>query len=108
MLQLVEDALKHNRIFARERKPNKIRALGIVLYHLGLSLRDISLILTYFNNVSHEAIRNWYGRYNDIFKVKSKPRKTIAIDETKIKIQGKWMFVWAAIDIETWKYSQPG
>jgi putative transposase len=103
MLQWVENALIHNGVFVRNRKSNRVRALGITMYHMGLSLRDTSTILGYFGGASHEAIRNWYGRCKDIFTVKSRKRRAIAIDETKIKIQGKWMFIWAAIDIDSWE-----
>ena len=103
MLQLVEKALIHNGLFVRERKSNRVKALGITLYHMGLSLRDTSMILAYFGGASHEAVRDWYGRCKDIFSVKSKKRRAIAIDETKIKIQGKWRFIWAAIDVDSWE-----
>lgn len=103
MLQWVENALIHNGVFVRERKSNRVRALGITMYHMGLSLRDTSVILGYFGGATHEAIRNWYNRCKDIFKVKPKKRRAIAIDETKIKIQGEWMFIWAAIDIDSWE-----
>jgi putative transposase len=103
MLQWVENALIHNGVFVRNRKSNRVRALGITMYHMGLSLRDTSVILGYFGGASHEAIRNWYSRCKSIFVVKPRKRRAIAIDETKIKIQGKWVFIWAAIDIDSWE-----
>ncbi len=102
MLQSVEDALEHKRIFRRTRKSNWLRSLGIVLYHLGLSLRDCSTVLFNFGEASHEAIRKWYLKCRHLFHPTSRKRRAIAVDETKIKIQGKWMYVWAAIDIDTW------
>jgi transposase-like protein len=27
----------------------------------------------------------------------------IAVDETKIRIHGKWHILWAAVDIDTWE-----
>ncbi len=112
MLQLVEDALEHKRVFRRARKSNRLRALGIVLYHLGLSLRDCSTVLFNFGEASHEAIRKWYLKCRHLFHPTSRKRRAIAVDETKIKIQGKWMYVWAAIDIDTWDvlatWARPG
>jgi putative transposase len=102
MLQLVEDALEHKRVFRRAGKSNWLRSLGIVLYHLGLSLRDCSTVLFNFGEASHEAIRKWYLRCRELFLPKRRKRGAIAVDETKIKIQGKWMYIWAAIDIDTW------
>lgn len=102
MLQSVEDALEHKRVFRRARKSNWLRALGIVLYHLGLSLRDCSTVLQNMGEASHEAVRKWYLRCGHLFLVRSGKRRAIAVDETKIKVQGKWMYIWAAIDIDSW------
>ncbi|MCJ2519759.1 MAG: DDE-type integrase/transposase/recombinase [Candidatus Thermoplasmatota archaeon] len=30
-------------------------------------------------------------------------RRAIAVDETNIKVQGRWLYRWAAIDIDTWE-----
>lgn len=76
--------------------------MGIVLYHLGLSLRDASTVLQTLGEASHEAIRKWYLKCKHLFLIRSRKRRAIAVDETKIKIQGKWMYIWAAIDIDTW------
>ena len=103
MLQHVEDALRERRIFRRARTDDWVRALGIVLYHLGLSLRDASLVLDGFTPRSHEAVRQWYERARFLFEVRRARRRTLAIDETKVKVQGTWMYVWAAIDVDTWE-----
>ena len=55
-----------------------------------------------FEPVSPEAIRLWYHRAGLIFDIKKTARSNIAIDETKIKISGKWYILWAAVDVETW------
>jgi putative transposase len=80
-----------------------VKALGIVIYHLGPSLRDTSLVLDHFTPRSHEAVRQWYERARVLFETRVERRRAIAIDETKINVQGKWMYVWAAIDIDTWE-----
>jgi transposase-like protein len=103
VLQHVEDALKAKRIFRRARTDDWVRALGIVLYHLGLSLRDTSLVLDNFEPRSHEAVRQWYERARFLFEVRTVKRRALAVDETKVKVQGKWMYVWAAIDVDTWE-----
>ncbi|MEM2695883.1 MAG: DDE-type integrase/transposase/recombinase, partial [Thermoproteota archaeon] len=33
--------------------------------------------------------------------VGAKPRRMVAVDETKIKANGEWCYVWAAIDVDT-------
>jgi len=35
--------------------------------------------------------------------VQRAPRRVIAIDESKIKIKGRWRYLWAAIDVDTWE-----
>lgn len=101
MLQHVENVLRERRVFRRAWIDDWVRALGIVHYHLGLSLRDTSLLLDHFTPRSHEAVRQWYERSRGLFSVRVEHRRAVAVDETKINVQGKWMFVWAAIDIDT-------
>ncbi len=102
MLSHVEQVLEAKNVFERKRKKMKTRALGVVLYHMGVSYRNTSEVLASFEPASHEAVRNWYYRAAKIFQIQKAFRKIIAIDETKIKIKGKWHILWAAVDIESW------
>lgn len=102
MLSNMEKVLKAKNIFKRDRKSTQTRALGIILYHFGVSLRNTSAVVSSFEPVSHEAIRLWYHRAAKVFTVQKAARRIIAIDETKIKINGQWRILWAAIDIESW------
>ena len=97
MLSHLEELLEAKKVFERKRKNMKSRALGILLYH-GLSLRQCKTIVSGFENVSHEAIRKWYHKTDTIFTVGKTYRENIAVDETKVKINGKLHIVWAAID----------
>jgi putative transposase len=36
-----------------------------------------------------------------VSKVKKRERRLIAMDETRLKLQGRDIFIWAAIDIDT-------
>jgi len=101
LLLHVEELLEAKNVFERNRTPLQIRALGIVLYHLGLSLRNCSMVLTSFIPVSHESVRLWYHRSYQLFTVKKRYREIIAVDETKIKIHGRYHLLRAAIDINT-------
>ena len=50
--------------------------------------------------MSHESVRIYYHRLKRIIKHPTKKkRRLIAIDETKIKLEKKQIFVWAAIDV---------
>ncbi len=95
-------ALETKNIFDRERKEMETRALGIVLYHMGLSLRQCEEVLSSREQVSHEAIRQWYHRAAGLFSLEACERDALAIDETKVRIDGEWRIVWAAIDVERW------
>ena len=95
-------ALETKNIFDRERKEMETRALAIVLYHMGLSLRDCEEVLSSREQVSHEAIRQWYHRAAGLFSLETCERDALAIDETKMRIDGEWRIVWAAIDVERW------
>lgn len=97
------DAFRAKRVFQRARTEDEIRALGVVLYHLGLSLRDASLVLTAFQGRSHEAVREWYARAKGLFQVQPRSRRARAVDETKVKVQGRWLYLWAAVDVDTWE-----
>jgi transposase-like protein len=91
----------HN-LFVRERKPNWLRAMGIVLLYWGLSCRQVAEFLRFSDGdkASHEAVRQWYHRAKALFCVPTRYRPTVAIDETKIKVEGRWYFLWAAVDTE--------
>ena len=103
MLSHLEELLEVKNVFERNRTPMRIRSLGILLYHFGLSLRKSSIIVSSFEDISYESIRKWYHRSKHLFYVESKHRNVIAIDETKVKIKGKLYILWAAIDIENWE-----
>ena len=66
------------------------------------SLRKTSQFLSLFEKLSHESVRIYYHRLKRIIKHPTKkPRRLIAIDETKIKLEKKLIFVWAAIDVDS-------
>lgn len=54
------------------------------------------------DGISHEAVRRRYHRAKKPLCEPSKRcRKTIAIDETKIKVEKRWYYLWTAIDMES-------
>jgi hypothetical protein len=48
LLQRIINELVERKIFRRERKEITLKALGILLYHFGLSLRQVSDFLFLF------------------------------------------------------------
>jgi putative transposase len=102
MLDEIVERLVGNKMFCRERKKNRTRALGIALYYLGVSLRDKAEVVSSIEKVSHEAVRQWFQRLGTMKPaITKKERKIVAIDETKLRIRKKWYFLWAAIDVDT-------
>jgi transposase-like protein len=58
-------------------------------------LRDLA-------SFSHEAVRLWFRRLKTAFpKPEKRRRRVVAVDETKLKLSGKQLFVWAAVDAKT-------
>ena len=51
---------------------------------------------------SHEAVRLWVNKLEQVtVNVEARPRRIVAVDETKIKADGEWCYVWDAIDVDT-------
>ena len=103
MLPQLEKLLEAKNIFVRKRTKRRTRALGILMYHYGLSLRKCKTILSSFEDISHESIRKWYHKTDTIFSVEKCYRETVAVDETKLKINGELYILWAAIDTNNWE-----
>ena len=86
-MNIVEQVVKwleDRKIFSRERKSNKHRALGMLLYHAGLSYAKAGM----FAGASYEAVWEWYQKGKELFEAstKKKVRKWIAVDEKEISI----------------------
>jgi transposase-like protein len=97
----VEKWLDERKIFSRERKSNKQRALGMLLYYAGLSYEKAGM----FAGASYEAVREWYQKGRELFEesTEKKRRKWIAVDEKEITINGVTIFIWGAVDLDNEK-----
>ena len=100
MLNQLMEILNDRKIFVRQRKSNKIKALAILIYHAGLSYRKTSAIIGELESFSHEELRKWYKKCAGLFQPEKRTRRIIAVDETKIKKEGQQIYIWNAIDIE--------
>jgi len=48
---------------------------------------------------SREAVRLWVHKLESLaYHGPPRPRRLVAIDETKAKLNGEWLYLWAAID----------
>ena len=99
--QLIEE-IKAKKVFRRNRKRVELKILSALLYFYGLSLRKASRLISLFQKISHESVRIYYHRIKRILKPpEKKKRRLIAIDETKLKLENKHIFIWSAIDVDT-------
>ncbi|MBI2208908.1 IS6 family transposase [Candidatus Woesearchaeota archaeon] len=55
--------------------------------------------------IAKQSVNEWIAKWQEVMgyiqTTPKKARKVIAIDETKIKINGKWAFLWCAADVNT-------
>lgn len=100
MLNQLMELLEDRKIFLRQRKSARIKALAILIYHAGLSYRKTSRIIGEIEPFSHEALREWYKKCACLFQPRRQTRRVIAVDETRIKKEGQQIYIWNAIDIE--------
>jgi len=100
-LRQLVDYVKSTKVFRRNKKDIELKILAALLYFFGLSLRKTSMFLSLFEEISHESVRIYYHRLKVLKQPRKKERKLIAIDETKLKLENKQIFVWAAIDVDT-------
>ena len=99
--ELIERA-KRSKVFKRNKKRLEIKILSTLLYFFGLSLRKTSLLVSLFEEISHESVRKYYHKIKYILKEpKRKHRELITVDETIIRVGDRKVFVWATIDVET-------
>ena len=87
--------------FKRERTPIEIVLYGIYIYLRSNSFRKASEILKPLTNRSHESIRNWYYRFNNISRIINKNIKSriALIDETFFQIGEKEAILWIAFEL---------
>ncbi len=86
-----------------ERTATPVRAFAVRLHATGCSLRETKAILRPFGvKRSHQAIFQWVHRLADsVSDPPSAAPTRVAVDETAVKINGEWFWVYAAIDTET-------
>ena len=69
------------------------------LYQSGLSYGKVER----FVSGSYEAVRQWYHALSEFFEPREVERQVVAVDETKMKVDGEQVYVWAAVDVETFE-----
>jgi len=100
MLNRIVELLEENKIFVRQRTNHETKVIALLVYHAGLSYRKTSAIIGNLEPFSYEALRKWYKKCIAFFKPQRKTRPVVAVDETKVKCEGRQLYVWNAIDVE--------
>ena len=78
----------------------EVKAWAIILYLAGLSTRAMTKCYG-FVKASREAVRLWVHKLESLaYHGPPKPRRLVTIDETKVKLNGEWLYLWAAIDAD--------
>ena len=99
---ILVDRVERAGVFRWNRKPLRVKALSTMLYYSGLSYRVVSRCLRGLARFSHEAVRLWFHRLKKAFpKPERMRRRVVAVDETKLKLEGQQLYVWAAVDVKT-------
>ena len=96
--QLVKRA-REQRVFSREDVPPEQRVEAAFLYHLGLSYREVGEWLGH----SHQAVHEWYTALADLFEPAPDEHGTVVVDETKVAVEDREVYVWAVIDRHTYE-----
>lgn len=88
-------------IFRRNKRPLKVKVASAMVYGAGLSCRGTAKVVGLGGcQVSYEAVRQWFHRLREALpKPKPRRRRTVAVDETKLKLGGAQFYVWAARDV---------
>ncbi|WP_135823225.1 IS6 family transposase [Halostella litorea] len=86
-----------------ERTATPVRAFAVRLHQTGCSIRETTTILAELGvQRSHGAVWNWVHRLSDSGCDPPEAQPTrVAVDETAVKINGEWSWLYAAIDIDT-------
>jgi putative transposase len=87
----------------RERTATPVRAFAVRLHATGCSLRETTTILAELGvERSHQAAWQWVHRLADSVPdpPTAKPSR-VAVDETAVKINGEWSWLYAAINLDT-------
>ena len=97
------------------RFPKPIIQHAVWLYALfTLSLRDVEDLLAERGiTVSYETIRVWVARFGPqiarhLRRQRGRPSDTWHLDEMFLRIRGRWMYLWRAVDAEGEIPRRPG
>jgi putative transposase len=92
---------KVSKLFRFNNYPLDEKAYSVMLHITSLSFRDLSERYC-VTMASRESVRKRLHRFSRIFSVEKKFRNTV-VDETVVKMHGLRVYVWSAVDIDSWE-----
>ncbi|WP_457600598.1 DDE-type integrase/transposase/recombinase, partial [Hydrogenivirga sp.] len=88
-----------DKVYHWHRVSSSVKAKAVLLYFRGMSLRDVQKYLSDEGyKVSTEAIREWFHSIGKMLKALYTYALWVYVDETKIKKQRKFYYLWLAVD----------
>jgi transposase-like protein len=94
------EAVKGAGLFKRNKVSLEVKVRAIILYLAGLSTRGMTERYGLIK-ASREAVRLWVHKLESLaYHGPPRPRRLVAIDETKAKLNGEWLYLWAAMDVD--------
>ena len=95
------EAVRTSRVFKRNKVSLRHKVRACVMYMAGLSYRAMTE-RTGLIPASHVAVHYWVRSLRRLMRVvKRRERRVVAVDETKLKLGGRQLYVWAAIDVDS-------
>lgn len=99
MLDRMVEQAREQEICSREDTPTEKRVEAAFLCHAGLSYRRVERV----DECSYEAVRQWYHRLAHLFEPDPDYHSTVAIAETTLNVEETEVYVWAAVDVDTFE-----
>lgn len=96
--RMVEKACQEE-VFSREDTPTDRRMEAALLYHADLSYHCVKRVV----GRSYEAVRQWYHHLAHLFEPAPDRHATVTVDKTKVSVEDDEVYVWTAIDVDTFE-----
>lgn len=106
MFDIIGNLAENLNLWKRQRIPFELKAEAVGLVLVGFSLADAASYLKWKGHpVKRQNVGVWVRQFQEarnwIDDVPVRRRNIVAVDETKIKVNGKEAFFWSAIDVKT-------
>ena len=94
MHTLIENVI--SKVFKRNKVSIEIKIFAVALFLQGMGVRIGKIV-----NRAKSSVHEWTLKFREAlnYMVEIKERKCIAIDETKIRVNKTWYFIYAAINL---------